>query len=404
MTNTHNSANTPMIIAHTKSIVHNGRIPPHFCAHIFLATLLSSAIACRKSRPNNPASNLAVVDTAPTPDVLPSQQRVPSSPPTPTRPSVPQSNRPLSARSFSVSTDDPRTTEFSPTYALSMVSDGSSSTYWSSQAAPAFPLSMILQLRRPSTVSSMVLNTVIPGYASSGAREIRLEYSSAASPDFWMPAYNGIAAENAVSTLQLDPPVIASRLRVVVESNYGGPYAAISEIQLLGPEEQSAPSEGVPSSPSSAQTGDSDGGPVPLNAVGVAAPSYPDIRGQWTTFFTFGSGSVLALQVHFDQNVSSYTGSDIILRGCPGSPGRCVVGRAVNLADPSDWGTIRVGTFDDATGHILTGMYEVGPRENNRLATFSFDFSADGNSFQGTWTQGEAGPGAGKMVGASGTK
>jgi len=117
-------------------------------------------------------------------------------------------------------------------YAPTKMQDGNPNSYWCTPSNPTFPVMGMLQFPAPATVQSLVFNNMLPGYVTSGAREVMIE---ALGPT-GMPAGMTMAtlAQNSVTPVMFPAPVSAAMLRITVRSNYGGPYAGLSELQVMG--------------------------------------------------------------------------------------------------------------------------------------------------------------------------
>ncbi len=117
---------------------------------------------------------------------------------------------------------------------------------------------------------------------------------------------------------------------------------------------------------------------------------YPDIRGRWITTM-----DNVSLWVEFRQNLGSDAQGvpQFAIPQCTERPGRCVV---ATISGTSESGLIRMATFDDPQGRRLHAFVDLG---NNRLSNADFEFSQDGRSFSGTWTQEPHGRGHGTWGG-----
>ncbi len=134
------------------------------------------------------------------------------------------------------------------------------------------------------------------------------------------------------------------------------------------------------------------GTPVDAGTVvaGTSPVTYPDIRGRWITTM-----DNVPLWVEFRQNLGSGDQGvpQFAIAQCTDRPGRCVV---ATISGTSENGQIRMATFDDPRGRRLHAFVDLG---NNRLSNADFEFSQDGRSFSGTWTQEPYGRGHGMWGG-----
>ncbi len=117
-------------------------------------------------------------------------------------------------------------------YSPVKMQDNNPSTYWCTPANPTFPVMGTLQFPMPAIVQTVSFNTMLPGYATSGVREVMIEAIGANG----MPAAvaMGVVNMNSITPVSFPAPVSAVMLRLTVRSNYGGTYAGISELQVLG--------------------------------------------------------------------------------------------------------------------------------------------------------------------------
>lgn len=127
-------------------------------------------------------------------------------------------------------TPDPWLVNWGPTYDSSRLSDNNPSTYWCAPSGTTFPIVTLLTLGAPSNLASIDFDARVSGYETSAIREVLIEPLAAGNVPLGAPV-TAVLNANAITTV----PVAASGAEVVrltFRSNYGGSYAALSEIAL----------------------------------------------------------------------------------------------------------------------------------------------------------------------------
>jgi len=117
-------------------------------------------------------------------------------------------------------------------YGASNMQDGDTSTYWCTAMGPTFPFVFSLSFPAPATVTALRFDTRLPGYDTSGLRDVTLEALGPSGAV--ISATNQTIAQNAETTVTLPAPTVMSGIRITARSNHGGPYAGLSELMVDG--------------------------------------------------------------------------------------------------------------------------------------------------------------------------
>jgi hypothetical protein len=134
--------------------------------------------------------------------------------------------------------------EYSPSYdTASMLDSGRS--YWCSKAHAPFPQTAVVALfPGPAWVEALVVDARVPGYESSAACEVGVLASTPENPAEWVPLVSIRTVLGAVNHQPLEKPMHISQLKLIIRSNHGGEYAAVSEFLALGtPDAQGVPGD-----------------------------------------------------------------------------------------------------------------------------------------------------------------
>jgi hypothetical protein len=117
-------------------------------------------------------------------------------------------------------------------YSAANMQDGNPTTYWCTAMSPPFPFVFSLSFPAPATVTSVRFDTRLPGYDTSGLRDITLE---AIGPNGEvLSASNQVLTQNAETVVTLPVPTMMSGIRVTARSNHGGSYAGLTELAVEG--------------------------------------------------------------------------------------------------------------------------------------------------------------------------
>lgn len=127
-----------------------------------------------------------------------------------------------------------RPTEYSASYSTEQMFDHTPSSYWCSPASPQYPYFMAFQLGVPAMVEAFVIDTRVSGYETSAPRDIVVELQHPTTPGVFQPVCGGMVMAGQVCTVPLPQPSLATAVRIVIRSNHGGNYLAISTLAVLG--------------------------------------------------------------------------------------------------------------------------------------------------------------------------
>jgi hypothetical protein len=126
--------------------------------------------------------------------------------------------------------------EYGSGYETARLGDGDPSSYWCSPVSPTFPMAASLMFESPSIVEAVEIDNRISGYETSGAREVRIEVLDLGGEP--MRTDTRTLSQATVTSIPVGMELVASGIRVVVLSNFGGEYAGIAEVVVhaSGPE------------------------------------------------------------------------------------------------------------------------------------------------------------------------
>ena len=198
--------------------------------------------------------------------------------PTPTPPAVPVPAAPVAPAApalggvpYTIAAALPAWTA---SYAHTNLNDGTSS-YWSTGSNPAYPLSTTLILASPAALVAVDLDTRVTGYETSAISDVTLDLLDAQGGTIGTQRVG--LNQNAVTSVPLTG-AMASSVRVTMNRNFGGTYAALAEITL-----RTTPGLGQP--------------PLPVQSRGLAYTIDPSIP-TWSSSY--------ASSLMQDGNAASY--------------------------------------------------------------------------------------------------
>lgn len=251
---------------------------------------------------------------------------------------------------------------WSASYAGTKMQDNNPSTYWCTPASPTFPVVGQLMFPAPATVQSVSFNTMLPNYATSGAREVTLEALGPTGMVVGMAA--GTLAMNSITPVMFPAPVSASMLRLTIRSNYGGSYVGISEMQVMG---MGVPAPATVPTPTIAINPFAGGNPIAqingalAQANQAMASAVGSANGAMASAAQAAGGTIIAWSAGAQQ-YRAQAGQIVRVICPPGGPAGSIWGTGIYTDDSSICSAaVHAGRIQMATGgpvgvQILPGM------------------------------------------------
>ncbi|GAB4203305.1 MAG: hypothetical protein OHK0013_17360 [Sandaracinaceae bacterium] len=144
--------------------------------------------------------------------------------------------------------------EWNSSYSARNLNDGTSS-YWSTGASPTFPLSATLALGAPTGLVAIDLDTRVENYETSAISDVTIELLDAQGTVVSTQRVG--LHQNAVTSVPVSSGPVSS-VRLTMNRNFGGTYAALTEVTL-----RTTPGAGQP--------------PLPVQSRGLAYTIDPSI-------------------------------------------------------------------------------------------------------------------------------
>lgn len=326
---------------------------------VVLWVLASAMGACRRSAPPQQIAPVPVVATG---AMMPSM--------------APPMGMPVSL-AYTVMPGIPT---WSVSYSPDKMRDGNPSTYWCTPANPTFPVMGTITFPAPATVMSVNFNTALPGYATSGAREITLEaLGPNGMPVAMVPA---VLNQSTVTTVSFPAPTPAMALRLTIRSNYGGTYLGISEMQITGVGVAAPPVAAVPTAGAAIQFNLGQNPIAQINgALAQANQAMASAAAQANAAMASAASAIPTQVIPWTQGAQAFRGrtGQTVRVVCPpgGAPGS-VWGSGIYTDDSSICtAAVHAGRIQMATGgsfgvQILPGMPAYQASSANGVTTQSY--------------------------------